>query len=327
MFNLLSSKYFLYLLFVAVFFGMFTEFFAAINDRQNYWDDKDSSRRWSAPSLYLSAEPSGEARQLLIYGEDLITNTSFYFGPFGKLRPMSNGMNCQNCHLDGGTRPWGNNYAMVASTYPKFRARSGTVESLYKRVNDCFERSLNGQPIDSNSHEFAAISAYINWIGTEVHKGDKPEGSGIERLSYLDRAADPLHGRTVYASACSSCHGMDGQGLLLEARRYQYPPLWGPHSYTDAAGMFRLSNFAGFVKNNMPFGSASHGSALLSDEDAWDVAAFVNSQPRPSRDQHLDWPDISKKPIDFPEGPYSDSFTETQHKYGPFKPIAALRKE
>jgi thiosulfate dehydrogenase len=35
----------------------------------------------------------------------------------------------------------------------------------------------------------------------------------------------------------------------------------------------------------------------------------------------LDWPNISKKPIDHPFGPYADVFSEKQHKYGPYKPI------
>ncbi|HTH31559.1 MAG TPA: hypothetical protein VL946_09415, partial [Lacibacter sp.] len=65
----------------------------------------------------------------------------------------------------------------------------------------------------------------------------------------------------------------------------------------------------------------------LSDEEAWDVAAFVNSQPRPSKNLSSDWPDISKKPIDHPFGPYADTFTEQQHKYGPFAPIKEHKEQ
>ena len=122
---------------------------------------KDSSAVWEAPSLYLDETIQGEARQAVIYGEDLIKHTSRYFGPDGILKKITNGMNCQNCHLDAGTRPWGNNYSAVYSTYPKFRDRSGHIESIAKRVNDCFERSLNGEAIDSNSREMQAIVAYM----------------------------------------------------------------------------------------------------------------------------------------------------------------------
>ena len=77
----------------------------------------------------------------------------------------------------------------------------------------------------------------------------------------------------------------------------------------------------------MPFEETSHQNPKLTTEEAWDVAAFVNSQPRPKRDFSKDWPDISKKPIDHPFGPFADGFTESQHKYGPFKPILERREE
>ena len=66
---------------------------------------------------------------------------------------------------------------------------------------------------------------------------------------------------------------------------------------------------------------------LLTDEEAWDVAAFVNSQPRPKADLKKDWPNISAKPVDHPFGPYTDGFSEEQHKYGPFQPIVDKREE
>ena len=77
----------------------------------------------------------------------------------------------------------------------------------------------------------------------------------------------------------------------------------------------------------MPFGQVDHRNPLLSDEEAWDVAAYVNAKPRPSKDLSNDWPNISKKPVDHPFGPYSDGFTEEEHKYGPFKPIIEARKK
>jgi thiosulfate dehydrogenase len=235
---------------------------------------------------------------------------------------ITNGMNCQNCHLQAGGKAWGNNYAAVFSTYPKLRDRSGQTESIYKRVADCMERSLNGIAVDSNSREFKAIYTYIKWIGQDVQKGQKPQGSGIEKLAYLDRAADPVKGQVVYTAQCVSCHGANGEGQLTpDEIEYAYPPLWGPHSYNDGAGLYRISSFAGYVKNNMPFAVATHKNPTLTNEECWDVAAYVNSQPRPHKDQSKDWPNYSKKPIDFAFGPYADNFSETEHKYGPYKPI------
>ncbi len=282
------------------------------------------AKMWQAPDLGIIAE--NEQKKTIAYGRDLIANTSKYFGPKGIVGKISNGMNCQNCHLDAGTKPFGNNYSAVYSTYPKFRARSGTNETIVKRISDCFERSLNGSKPDSNSKEMRAIITYMKFLGTGVKKGVTPNGAGLEKLAYLKRAADPVKGMLLYQSKCSSCHGKKGAGVLAkDGKTFTYPPLWGAQSYNDAAGLYRISSFAGYVKNNMPFG-ASYKNQILSDEEAWDVAAFVNSQPRPHKNQENDWANISKKPIDFPFGPYSDSFSEIQHKLGPFQPIKETSK-
>ncbi|MBL0330552.1 MAG: c-type cytochrome [Bacteroidetes bacterium] len=280
---------------------------------------------WQSPdTLDIAKEANAEQ---ITYGRHLIQKTSDYLGPHGTIAKMTNGMNCQNCHLEAGTKIWGNNYSGVASTYPKFRERSGSMESIYKRVNDCFERSLNGQPLDTLSKEMQAIKAYIVWLGKDVEKDVKPKGAGIWELKCLQRAADSEKGRLVYVSKCLSCHGANGEGKMNTANfSYQYPPLWGEHSYNDGAGLYRLSRFAGYVKANMPFG-AKHDNPQLTDEECWDVAAFVNSQSRPKKDLSKDWPKVSGKPFDHPFGPYADSFSEEQHKYGPFEPIIATKKK
>lgn len=270
---------------------------------------------------------SAEEKELVLYGKELIKNTALYLGPKGTVAHISNGMNCQNCHLDQGTKTFGNNYFAVASTYPKFRERSGSMEDIPKRVNDCFERSLNGKALDTSSREMQAIVQYIKFLGKEVPKGSKPEGAGITELTFLERAADPGNGKIVYDNKCQSCHGVNGKGLMnADGTGYTYPPLWGEHSYNDAAGLYRISRFAGFVKSNMPLG-ANHDATLLSDEEAWDVAAFVNSQKRPHKNAKNDWPNIAGKPIDHPYGPYHDGFSEEQHKYGPFGAIKEKRAE
>ena len=285
----------------------------------------DKSKVWGAPDAYLAE--TDPASEMIAYGRDLIAHTQDYFGEKGLVRPASiNGMNCQNCHLDAGSKPFGNNYFAVASTYPQLRARSGALETMPKRVNDCFQRSLNGQPLDTTSREMQAILAYMNWLGTGVPKGEKPKGAGLPELPFLDRAADPQQGQQVYAAKCAACHGATGQGLPMPDSQRHYPPLWGDKSYNAGAGLFRLSRFAGYVKANMPFG-ASYENPQLSDEEAWDVAAFVNAQPRPKHPfLETDWPKIEKKPYDHPFGPYADTFPQDQHKFGPFGPIVAFYK-
>ncbi|HLZ89937.1 MAG TPA: c-type cytochrome [Puia sp.] len=274
---------------------------------------------WEAPDT--ARIPATDEGRLIRYGRDLIANTSHYLGPKGIKAAITNGMNCQNCHLNAGTKPWGNNYSAVFSTYPKYRDRSASVEDIHRRVNDCIERSLNGHPLDTNSLEMKAISAYIKWLGQNVPKGVKPPGAGIRDLPWLTRAADPEKGRTVYRQNCRRCHGTEGGGSPNpDNSGYVYPPLWGKHSYNTGAGLYRISRLAGYVKDNMPLG-CTHNTPLLTDEQAWDVAAFILCQNRPEKAFPGDWPDLTRKPVDHPFGPYADSFTASQHKYGPFGPI------
>jgi len=280
---------------------------------------------WQAPDT--ARIPGTDEGRLIRYGRDLIANTAYYLGPKGAVGAYTNGMNCQNCHLEAGTRCWGNNYSAVFSTYPKYRDRSGSVEDISRRINDCFQRSLNGRPLDSNSREMKAIAAYLKWVGHEVPKGVKPTGAGIRELPYLNRAANPEKGRMVYQQNCMRCHGASGAGSFnADSSGYLYPPLWGDHSFTSAAGLFRLSRLAGYVKDNMPL-DRTQDKPLLTDEEAWDVAAFINSGPRPEKAFPADWPNIARKPVDHPFGPYADTFTVRQHKFGPFGPIQQAHGE
>ena len=279
---------------------------------------------WRAPDI--SSVSEDESGREIKYGFQLITHTSEYLGPKGAVKNISNGMNCQNCHLEGGTKPFGNNYSAVASTYPKFRPRSGTKETIEKRINDCFERSLNGTALEEDSREMKAIVAYINWLGKDVPKGKAPKGAGLVELPFLDEPASAIRGKQLYIEKCTTCHGENGTGIMnSKGSEWIYPPLWGNQSYNVGAGLYRLSRFAGYIKTNMPLG-ATHSQPLLTDEEAWHIAAYVNSLERPKLDLSKDWPDISKKPVDHPFGPYEDGFDENQHKYGPFKPIHDQRK-
>jgi thiosulfate dehydrogenase len=173
--NALKTDGFLILLFLAIFVVVFQEMISFYNHKEKTTrviSIKDTL--WTAPSLFTDTELSGEKRAMVMYGEELIAHTSKYLGPNGSVAQITNGMNCQNCHLEAGTRFFGNNYSGVYSTYPKYRDRSGGIESIEKRVNDCIERSLNGKPMDTNSREMKAILSYLKWLGQDVPNLSNP---------------------------------------------------------------------------------------------------------------------------------------------------------
>lgn len=306
----------------AIFFAaiFFINVFSSCNTTMEDEVKADSASLWYGWNQY-QIKPEDTLVRL---GHDIITNTYAYFGPHGKVAAITNGMNCQNCHINGGIVPWGNNFGAVIISYPKSSARMGAIMSLSRRINDCFERSLNGMAIDTNGREMQAMIAYMHWLDDGVKQ--KPAGSGIMKLAYLDRAADTAKGKLVYISSCQRCHGKNGEGQQNEKGGFVYPPLWGDKSYNTGAGIYRLSMLAGFIKNNMPYEEALYNHTVLTNEEAWDVSAFINSQPRPVIKNKKDYPDISKKEVDNPVGPYSDTFPELQHKYGPFKEIAAAHE-
>lgn len=274
---------------------------------------------WTPPDT--NKIPAGPPGDLIRYGRELVVHTAVYIGPRGKISLAANGLSCQNCHIEAGTRPLGNNFFKVASCYPKYRPRRDGYVSIADRVNGCMERSMNGSAIDTATREMKAFIAYFKWLGKGVDKQTPLPGDGMGKLAWLKRAADPAKGKIVFLTLCQACHGKHGEGKLREnSVEYQYPPLWGPHSYNVGAGMYRLSHFAAYVKNNMPFGTTYH-DPLLTDEQAWDVAAFVNSLPHPCfAGIGQDWPKIADKPFDYPFGPYADGRSEIHHKYGPYKP-------
>jgi len=186
---------------------------------------KDTSA-WVGASQYQIPLDTNQSGPIIRYGYELIAHTSKYLGPKGTVQQSTNGMNCQNCHLEAGTKPWGLNYGAVYSTYPKFRDRSGSIETIYKRINDCMERSLNGKALDTSSKEIKAIYAYIKWLGEGVPKGKKVRGSGIELITQLTMAANPKNGAVVFTQYCQKCHGMYGEGVMnKEGNMYEYPPL------------------------------------------------------------------------------------------------------
>jgi thiosulfate dehydrogenase len=193
---------------------------------------------------------------------------------------------------------------------------------------------MNGHALPPDGPEMKAILSYIRFISANVPTGRGPEGRGTPPLPLPTAASDPKHGAAVFAATCAVCHQADGQGkrwgpkeAAAQRHRYQFPPLWGPDSYNDGAGMARPITAANFIRANMPFGT-DYAHPVLSVQDAFDVAAFVDSQPRLHRPgNERDFPDRALKPADATYPPFLGPFPPSQHLTGPWQPIRQCQKD
>lgn len=280
---------------------------------------------WTVPEV--GALPNDAQGQLIRRGRDLITATYAHIGPevAAAQRYAGNNLACTNCHLSAGTRKFALPLFGLLGAFPQYNPRSGGDITIEQRIDGCMERSMNGRAMPADAPEMKAMVAYIAFLSTDVPKGQQLPGMGAGKMPELDRAADPVRGEPIYKRACLACHGTNGQGIRRSTASpilgYMVPPLWGPDSFNDGAGMNRLITAANFIHFNMPHG-ADYLNPQLSAEESWDVAAFMVSQPRPRKSGvDRDFPDLSKKPIDTPYGPYADGFSAQQHKYGPFAPM------
>jgi thiosulfate dehydrogenase len=283
---------------------------------------------WTVPEV--GALRDDDQGRLVRHGRDLVTATYAHIGPEvsdPSKRFAGNNLACGDCHLDAGTKKFGLPIFGIYNEFPKYSARLGAEITIEQRVNACMTRSMNGRAMPSDAPAMQALVAYIKFLSSGVPPDQRLSGLGAGKIPELDRAADPTRGRTIYVAKCEGCHNTDGSGirrsLPMTDLGYIEPPLWGPDSFNDGAGMDRLISAANFVHSNMPQG-ADYSNPVLATADAWDVAAFVVSQPRPHKQGlEKDFPNVAQKPIDAPYGPYLDGFSAEQHKYGPFAPIRA----
>jgi thiosulfate dehydrogenase len=265
------------------------------------------------------------------HGRDLIVKTSSLIGPDAaepSMRYAVSGLDCASCHLAAGTTRFGLPLAGIWGIFPQFIARENEVRTREERINGCMQRSLNGKTLPVDGPEMKAMLTYIRFISAGEKTGQSLDGRGTPPLPLPAKAADPAHGALVFASLCAECHGADGQGKRLPAaiartsgRRYEFPPLWGPDSFNDGAGMNRAITAAAFVHANMPLG-VTFETPALSPADAFDVAGFVVSQPRPHmQGLEADYPDRMRKPVDAGYRPFIGPFPPEQHRLGPWRPI------
>lgn len=250
----------------------------------------DGSTRQTVPLSppAATAIPGGPLGEAVRYGQRIVTDTEATAKAY-----VGNGLRCSNCHLDGGRTAYAAPLVGLTGLFPEYRSRGGSVQSLEGRINDCFLRSMNGKALPANSRQMIGLLAYIAWLSQGVPTGSEVEGRGFQDI-HAPGPADASHGKVVYLAKCAACHGAEGQGVKSGPSSYAFPPLWGPQSFNVGAGMARLSVAAAFVKAKMPLGNGG----TLTDQEAYDVAAYFTTQPRPDFvGRKSDWPE-GRRPTD-----------------------------
>lgn len=217
------------------------------------------------------------------WGFKIFTNTPVEAAKFTPSR-----MSCNNCHLNGGQRERSLPLVDVAGVFPEYNRRSGRLFTLADRIVDCFLRSEGAASASleaddlpgTTSKEVLAVAAYLTWLSRGSSLGKNPSWRGqnvIAPASLIPVGKlNPKRGEAIFMERCTSCHGVDGQGVAVGDKKPG--PLWGPFSWNDGAGAARVYTLAGIIRYAMPY--LDPGS--LTDEEAQQVAAFVTSKPRPS---------------------------------------------
>lgn len=158
--------------------------------------------------------------------------------------------------------------------FPMYRERSGRVVTFADRINECMTRSQNGRPFPSRSPELVGLIAYMQWLSQGWPTGKSFPARGLVKLPALH--GDSANGAKIYAAQCAVCHQANGAGIPPN-----FPPVWGPTSFNDGAGMSHVSEMARFVQHAMP---QTHPGSLTAQQ-AYDVSAYIDSQPRPKFDR------------------------------------------
>ncbi len=215
--------------------------------------------------------PKNEFGEAVLLGKNIFVNTQQYAKDF-----VGNGMNCANCHLDNGRKADSAPLWAAYVLYPAYRQKTGQIDTIQSRIQGCFLYSMNGKPPALDSKEMTALVTYHYWLAKGAPSGVKLPGQGYLKVAKPALTPDLARGRTVYEHNCAICHGANGEGIKARGE-YAFPPLWGKDSFNWGAGMHRVDTAAGFIQANMPYGLGG----TLSDQDAWDVALFMNSHERP----------------------------------------------
>ncbi|HWC51678.1 MAG TPA: cytochrome C, partial [Nitrospira sp.] len=133
--------------------------------------------------------PSGQRGEKIRMGHAIVVHTQRY-----AKRYVGNTLNCTNCHLDAGLNPNAASFVGLSTQYPEYRARAGRKITLAERINECFQRSLNGKALPPDSSKLQAVIAYIEWLSQYVPRGSQMAWRGLPRMT-PGRPADASMGK------------------------------------------------------------------------------------------------------------------------------------
>lgn len=216
--------------------------------------------------------PVGEFGDVIRRGREIFVDT-------GRAAPayVGNSLRCVNCHLDAGRLAGSSPLWAAFVSYPAYRSKTKSVSTFQQRLQGCFEYSMNGMAPPPGAPELVALESYAHWLATGAMVDPKLPGRGYPPLPAPAQGRDYARGEQVFIAKCAFCHGADGAGQRSADGIAVFPPLWGPESFNWGAGMGRINNAAAFIKANMPLGMGG----TLTDQQAWDVALYMNSHERP----------------------------------------------
>ncbi len=218
-----------------------------------------------------AAIPDGPFGDVIRRGEAIFHDTKANAGTF-----VGNDLNCSNCHIDRGRKADSAPLWAAYVQYPAYRDKNGHVNTFQERLQGCFSYSMNGKAPETGDDVLVALESYAYFLAKGAPTGTEMPGRGYPKLAKPERF-DIAAGEEVYAQNCAVCHGGGGAGQKTADGVTVFPPLWGERSYNWGAGMSSIANAAGFIKANMPLGRGN----TLTDQQAWDVAAFIDSRERP----------------------------------------------
>ena len=216
--------------------------------------------------------PDDDFGQIIKSGRDVFENPGKYATAF-----VGNALTCTNCHLDAGRHVGSAPLWAAYVSYPAYRAKNHHVNTFEERLQGCFQFSMNGKAPPLGDPVLVALESYAYWMAQGAPLDPNIPGRGYPKPAKPASPPDYNRGGQVYARSCALCHGEDGGGQRANDGSPAFPALWGSHSFNWGAGMGSVNNAAAFIKANMPLGL--HGT--LSDQDAWDVALFMDSHERP----------------------------------------------